>query len=90
MFHARMINTIVLPNGALVIENKVDSPMVNTLKGVGINMATLPWETLYVLQDRVTTKLSAREGHALEVLSEQRINMEQLSLQHDKVITQNR
>lgn len=38
----------------------------------------------------MTTELWAREGHVLQVLSEQRINIEQLSLQHDEVVAQNR
>lgn len=58
-------NNIVLPEGALVTENEVDKPMVSALKGVGINMVALPWETLYVLQDRVTIELRAREDRVL-------------------------
>lgn len=64
--------------------------MVSALNGVGINMVALPCETLYVLQDRVTTELRAREGQAPQVISEQRINMEQLNLLRDKVVVQNR
>ena len=59
---ARMTNTIVLPKGALVIENEANRPMVIALKGVRINMATLPRETLYVLQDEVTVEVCYREG----------------------------
>ena len=50
---SRMTNTIVLLEGALVIENEADKPTVSALKGVWINMAALPQETLYVLQDKV-------------------------------------
>ena len=39
--------------------------MASVLKGVGINMATLPWETLYVLQDGVIVELRAREDCVL-------------------------
>jgi hypothetical protein len=53
-------------------------------------MAALPRETLYVLQDGITAELRARESRALQVLSEQKINMEQLSLQRDEVVSQNR
>lgn len=70
MLCARMTNTIVFPEGALVTQNETDRAMVSALKGVGINMAALPRETLYVLQDRVTVELRAREGHALQVMSE--------------------
>ena len=84
-----MTNTIVLPEGALVIENEADRPMVSGLKGIGINMAALTWETLYVLQDGVTVELRAKEGCALQVMSEHHINIEQLSLQRDEVVAQN-
>lgn len=49
MLHARTTNTIVLLEGALVTTNEVDRPMVSTLKEIGINMAALLRETLYVL-----------------------------------------
>ena len=77
---ARMTNTIVLPEGALVIENEANMPMVSGLKGIGLNMAALPRETLYVLQDEVTAEMRAKEGRPLQVMSEQRINIEHLSL----------
>lgn len=41
------------------------------------------------MQDGITIELRARESHALQVLSEKKINMEQLSLQHDEVVSQN-
>lgn len=66
---ARMTNTIMLPEGALVTENEVDKPMVSKLKGIGLNMVALPQEMLYVLQDGVTTELRAREGRTLQVMS---------------------
>lgn len=71
ILHSRMTNTIILLKGALVIENEVDRPMFSALKGVGINMAMLPRETLYVLQDGVTIELRDRVGHALQVMSKQ-------------------
>lgn len=69
-------NTIVLPEGALVTKNEANRPMIGTLKGIRINMVTLPRETLYVLQDGITVELQARERCTLQVLSEQNINME--------------
>ena len=80
MLRARMTNTIVLLEGAIVTENEADRPMVRGLKGVGINMVALPRETLYVLQDGFTAELHASEVHALQVMREQCINIEQLSL----------
>ena len=66
-----LTNTIVLPEGALAIENEAIRPMVSALKGVGINMVALPLDMLYVLQDGVTIELRAREGCALQVMNEQ-------------------
>lgn len=80
MFHARVTNTIMLPNGTLITKNEADGPMVSSLKGVRLNMVALPRETLYLLQDGVTAELWARESHALQVMREKRINIEQLSL----------
>lgn len=90
MLRAWVKNTIVLPKGALVTTNKADEPTITALKGIKINMAALPWETLYVLQDAINAKLQARERCALQALSEKRINMEQLILERDGVVLQNR
>lgn len=56
-----MMNTIVLPEGALVTSNEVDRNLVSALKGLDVNLAALPCETLYVLQDGITTELQSRE-----------------------------
>ena len=69
--------------------NEANRPTVSALKVIGINMSALPQETLYVLQDGITVELRARE-HALQMLSKKKINMEQLSLQCDEVVSQNR
>lgn len=42
MLCARMTNTIVLPDGTLIIENEDDRPMVSELNGIELNVATLP------------------------------------------------
>jgi len=65
MLRAQTTNTLVLLEGALVTTNESDRPTVSTLKGIGINMAALPRETLYVLHDGITAKLQARESRAL-------------------------
>lgn len=80
MLCARTTNTIVLPEGALVTTNEANKPTISALKGIGINMVAILWEMLYVLQDGIIVELWARQSRALEVLSEQKINMEQLSL----------
>lgn len=46
MPHARMTNIIMLPDGALITENEADTPMVNGLKGIILNVAALPRDTL--------------------------------------------
>lgn len=89
MLRMQMTNTIVLLEGALVTSNEADRPSVSTLKSLGVNLVSLPRETLYVLQDGITAELRARESRVLQVLSEQKINMEQLSLQRDELVSKN-
>ena len=55
-----MANTIVLPEGALTLENEIDKATVGRIKGLGFNLVALPRETLYLLQDG--TELCARES----------------------------
>ena len=49
MLRSWVTNTIVLLEGALMTTDEANKPMVSALKGLNINMATLPWDTLYVL-----------------------------------------
>lgn len=46
MLRAKMTNTITLSDGALVLENTMEQVMVNTMKGIGLNLVSLPHETL--------------------------------------------
>lgn len=87
MLCARMANTIMLPEGVLVSLDVMDRMMVSMTKGFGLNLATLPWETLYHLQDGITTELHARKNCTIHVLSEQKINMEQLSLERNELVS---
>lgn len=89
MLRARMKNTIVFPEGALVPSNAMDQLSISMMKGLGLNLAALPWETLYQLQDGIKIELQARESQAIQVLSEHKINIEQLSLQHNELVSQN-
>ena len=66
----RVTNMIVLPDGELTIEKEANRPTVRSLKGVGLNMAVLPQETLYLLQDGVIAELRARECRAIQVMRE--------------------
>ena len=79
----------MLPEGALVTVNETNRFSVNMMKGLGLNLGALSHETLYLLQDGITAELCARESHAIQVLNEQKINMEQLSLYHDELVSQN-
>jgi len=65
MLRARMANTIVLPEGALVSENAMDRVTTNMMKGLGLNLASLLRETLYQLQDDIITELHTRERRAI-------------------------
>jgi len=76
----------MFPEGALLTSNEADRFLVSTMKGLSINLVALPCETLYLLQDGITEELCMRESRMLQVLSEQKINMEQLSLQCDKLV----
>ena len=80
MLHIKASSAIVLSDGALTKETEAKRPNVSTLKGVGLNLAALPCEALHILQDGVIANLRARENHALQVINEQRINNEQMTL----------
>ena len=62
--------------------------MVSMMKSLGLNLTTLPQETLYQLQDGITIKMRTRESRMIQVLSEQKINIEHLSLQRDELVSQ--
>ena len=68
---AKMANTIALQVGALTADNVEDRAVVGWLTGLGLNLATLPQDVLYQLHDGTTMELRAREGHAVQILSEQ-------------------
>jgi len=80
MLHAHMTNTIVMPEGELVTSDEANRPLHSMLKGLSVTLAALPCEKLYVLQDGINAELQAKESYVLQVLNEQKINMEELSL----------
>lgn len=53
----KMANTIVLLEGALIVESEEDRAAVCRMKGLGLNLATIPWDTLYELRDGIATEL---------------------------------
>jgi len=84
-----MTNNIVLPEGELVQSNEADRPSGSMLKVLSLNLASLPRKTSYGLQDGIVAELCARKGCAIQILREQNINMEQISLQHDELVLRN-
>ena len=84
-----MENTIVLPKGAIIATTVTDRFLVSMLKGLSLNLASLLRETLYQLHDGITIELWARESRTIQVLSEQKISIEQLSLECDELVSQN-
>lgn len=69
-------NTIVLPEGALVSSNAMDQMSLSMMRDFFPNLAALPWKMLYQLQDGIIAELRARQSHAIQVLSEQKIKIE--------------
>jgi len=61
----RMANTIVLPEGALVLADAMDRMMVSMMKGLGLNLVALPRKILYQLQYGITTEMHTRESYAI-------------------------
>lgn len=74
MLCAKASSALVMQDGALTTENEADRPTINTLKGVGLNLAALSREALHLLQDGVIAELRAHEHRALKVISEQKID----------------
>jgi len=70
MVHASTMNTLVLLAGVVLEEVEGD------MGGWGLNLAALLRETLYQLEDGVTAELCTRQGRALQVLIEQKGNLE--------------
>lgn len=84
MLCPRTTNTLMLPEGAILAEAECDR------RGWGLHLAALPRESLYRLQDGEIAQLWVREGCTLEVLSELKANLEQLSLQRNNLLAQNK
>lgn len=57
-----MAHTIAILAGALITENVEDRAMVGQIAGLGLNLAALPSEILYQLEDTATMELYAKEG----------------------------
>ena len=74
MLRARTMNTLVLPNGAVLAAVEGD------IRGWALNLAALPRETIHQLQEGVTTDICAKEGRILQILSEEKEKLQQISL----------
>lgn len=80
MLCTKASSAIVLSNGALTTKNEANRPTVSSLKGVALNLAVLSCEALHLLQDGVIAEPIAYEHLALQIISEQRINNDQMAL----------
>ena len=60
-----MANTVALSEGALTADSMEDKAVVGRIKRVGLNLATIPREIIYQLQDEATAELRARDGRAV-------------------------
>jgi len=49
LLQAKMANTIVLPEGVLMVDNTKESVGVGRIKGLGLNLAALLRDTLHQL-----------------------------------------
>jgi len=49
LLREKLANTIVLLEGALTVESTEDRAAVGRIKGLGLNLAAFPWDTLYQL-----------------------------------------
>ena len=54
---AKMENTIALPEGEMIADNMENRATMSRIKGLGLNLAALPWDILYQLQDGATKEL---------------------------------
>lgn len=88
MLRAHIANTLVLRKGTVLAVVKGDQATKSQVKGWGLNLAALPREIICQLQDGVTAELHTKKGRALQVLSEQKVNLEQLSLQCNNLVVQ--
>ena len=88
LLKAQMAHSITIPARALITANAEDRVVLGCLIGLGLNVATLPQESLQQLQNSATMELLTRAGHAKQILQEQKINIEQLCLQWDEAVTQ--
>jgi len=68
--------------------NEEDWVVLGRITRDGLNVATIPRESLQQLHDSATIKLCTRAGHADQVLQEQKINIKQLCFWRDEVVTQ--
>jgi len=65
MLRTKASSVIVLLDGALTMKNEVDRTTLNTLKGMGQNLAAILCKALNLLLDGVIVELRACEHRAL-------------------------
>jgi len=81
-----MGNTFLLPEGTLAVVRGDDQAVMSSMKGISLNLVTLLHEILYQLQDGVIVELHAQEGGAIQVVHEQKINMDQLIIKRYELV----
>lgn len=72
------IHTVALIEGSLHEESVDDLIILSTFKNIGLNITMLPNELLHALQVGVTKELRAWEKHPLNLISEYKVNNEQM------------
>lgn len=80
MLCVRAPRAIILLDEALTMMTNADRPVVSALKGVGLNLVSFLSKVLYLLQDGVIVELQAHDQHALQVISEQKVNNVQMAV----------
>lgn len=72
------LKVIPLPQGSLHAKTNEANTQLRQIKDVGVNLAMLPIQTLHVLHQGVSNELRIREQRALPVISEVKMNNEQI------------
>ena len=72
------LRVIPLPEGIVRAESEDDNAQLGNIKGVGMNLAMLPLQTLNTLHQGVSEELWIREKYALSVISEIKMKNEQI------------
>jgi len=70
------LRVISLPEGIVHAESEEGRSQLRNIKCMGVNLATLPFQTLHALHQGVLDELQIREKFTLAVISEVKLNNE--------------